>query len=111
MEERINYLMSILTGDEEYAKELFEMSKEEALEKLTKDGYNVTIEDLDNFNEALTEYVKQIGTEGELDEASLEKVAGGYKGEPGWYTLGKVALGGEIAIASVCVAGGLLLGW
>lgn len=76
-EERLNEIAQAIGADEARAKALFELSPEAAAEKLTKEGFAVTADELIAFGKEAKKALSKV--EGELGENDLENVAGGLK--------------------------------
>ncbi len=73
-EERAEALAQYLADEKEDRSGLFELEASEAVEKINADGYDFTAEELREFAEIARKVVSE---EGELDENSLDDVAGG----------------------------------
>lgn len=100
--ERAEVLTSYLTADIERAKKLFELTPEEALQIINKDGHDFSIEELNAYCDAFKAAVAQ----GELSEEQLSEVAGG---EPVTLTVGGIlflvgCFGGGVGIGIACGA-------
>ena len=76
----------MLNADEARAKKLMEMDAEKAAEEMKAEGFDVTADELAEFNKIMSEIIQpgQDLSERDLDEKALEKVAGGY----GYYYYG-----------------------
>lgn len=76
--EKANAIATAIGSDEERVKMLFDLSPEEAAEKLNSEGNDVTAQDLIDF----ADFVKEnAATEGELAEDDLGNVSGGVVAE------------------------------
>lgn len=73
--ERAQVLEEYLVADVERGKELLEMPVENALVKINADGYDFTIEELQEFDQALVEASQKKNEE--LNEDELGEVFGG----------------------------------
>ena len=73
-EKRAEKLGEYLASDTERAKKLLTLSPEEALEAINGDGYDFT---LDEINEYGAEVRRVSSLSSEISEENLEKVAGG----------------------------------
>ena len=71
--ERAEKLAAYLKADPQRGKELLEMPVEEALEKINADGNDFTVEELQEFDQAMV----NASNEGELSEDDLDSVVGG----------------------------------
>ena len=71
--ERAEILTQYLTSDPDRAKDLLALEAQEALQKINAEGYDFTIDELNEYCKAF----KAAVTEGELNESELETVAGG----------------------------------
>lgn len=74
-QDRAEMLAEYMEADLQRAKALFEMDVEDALVKINADGYDFTVEELQEF--ALELEKASQNSEGELGEDELETVAGG----------------------------------
>lgn len=73
-EEKIELFAQYITADKERAEKLFELSPEEVVEAVARDGIELTIEEVVEFGEKL----KAVAVNGgELDANALDDVAGG----------------------------------
>jgi hypothetical protein len=95
-QEKVELLTQYLTSDPERAKELLELDPKEAVKRINADGYDFTVDELNEYNKALKAVVAQ---EGELNEGELESVAGGI-----------VLTGTMVAGLLLCFAGGTAIG-
>lgn len=73
-EEKIELFAKYLTDDKERAGKLFELSPEEVVETVAKDGIELTVEEVVEFGEKLKAVAVN---DGELDVSDLDDVAGG----------------------------------
>lgn len=71
--ERAEILTQYLTSDPDRAKDLLALEAQEALQRINAEGYDFTIDELNEYCNAF----KAAVTEGELNESELETVAGG----------------------------------
>lgn len=71
--ERAEILTQYLTSDPDRAKDLLALKAQEALQRINAEGYDFTIDELNEYCKAF----KAAVTEGELNESELETVAGG----------------------------------
>jgi len=76
-QEKVEALSAFLMKDEARAKNLLAMSAEDAAKEISAEGIELTAEDLAAFSAAAKN--AQAEKNGELDEASLEGVSGGYR--------------------------------
>ncbi len=74
--ERLEEISEALMKDQDKAKELLMKTPEESLAWFNAQGYDFTMDEIKEFAERLNVLV-QAKNSGELDEASLEDVAGG----------------------------------
>ncbi len=74
-EERAEKLANYLAEKKEYGYELLEMDASEAVAKINPDGFDFTAEEFQEFADSMKSYVPSNGDE--LDENSLDNVAGG----------------------------------
>ena len=74
--EKIEALVKYMGENEERAEMLMELSAEEACEKINADGYEFTAEELAGFAQVWIEATET--KKGELEEAELDSVAGGW---------------------------------
>lgn len=74
IKERIQAIAQILEKDDEQRKALLDMEPAVAAEELRKQGYDFTADELIEFGKLVVSSTN----EGELDEAQLENVAGGF---------------------------------
>jgi hypothetical protein len=72
-EEKAKAISDYLVADQDRAKDLFEMSAEDAAVKMSADGCDVAADELIEFGHALA----QVTGEGELSDTDLDNVAGG----------------------------------
>ena len=77
-QERINAIAEMLNADEVLTKKLIEMDADQAAEAMKAEGFDVTADELIEFNKLMTEVVKAE----ELEEESLDEVAGGCHRPP-----------------------------
>ncbi len=76
--EKNKKMVEILNEDLERADELFKMTPEEAAQRFTELGCNISSEEVAKFGEALKkEFLAFQTSPNELDESALENVAGG----------------------------------
>jgi len=75
--ERAEKLSAYLTQDVDKAKELLEVSPEEAVEKINADGYDFTADELKEYGEQLQSVMGATGENGEIDMEALDNVSGG----------------------------------
>lgn len=87
--DRINEISEYLVKDTNAAKELMEMTPENAASKMIADGFEVTADELIEFGEELKKV--NVNTEGELKENDLENVSGGLLAST--VILGGIAIG------------------
>lgn len=73
-EEKIELFAQYLTADKERAGKLFELSPEEVVKTVAKDGIELTVEEVVEFGEKLKAVAVN---DGELDASDLDAVAGG----------------------------------
>ena len=73
--ERVELLSAFLVEDKERAYRLLEMEAEEATAEINANGYDFTVEEIQEYGKKL---VSVMNREGELTEESLENVAGGF---------------------------------
>ena len=93
--ERAEILTKYLTSDPDNAKDLLALEPQEALERINAEGYDFTIDELNEYCKAF----KAAVAEGELNEGQLESVAGG------------VVLTGLMVVGLLgCFAGGAAIG-
>ncbi len=93
--ERAEILTQYLTSDPDRAKELLALEPQEALVKINADGYDFSVEELNEYCRAF----KAAFAEGELNENELESVSGGL-----------VLTAGMVFGLAACFAGGTLVG-
>lgn len=72
-QERADILTSFFTKDLDQAQKIFDMDLEDALAVVNAEGYDFSAEELEAYNEALKQNLKQ----GELDDSDLDNVSGG----------------------------------
>ena len=75
-ESRAKLLSDIILADENKDKKLLEMDPNEALDVINAMGNDFTIDEINEFGDALKSYVSQ----GELNADDLDSVAGGVVG-------------------------------
>ena len=63
-------------SDLDFAKEIFQMDREDAKNALAAKGFVFTDAEMDEFIVAIKEYLRKASS-GELDESALENVSGG----------------------------------
>ena len=78
-EMRSEEIATILLRDEEYTKQLLQMSPEEASKKLNNDGEEVSPEELIEFKEGIEKIAEMESKQGELMEDELALVSGGCR--------------------------------
>ena len=71
--ERAEMLAKYLTDNKDKALDILEMDAGDAVAKINADGYDFTVEELNEFASAL----ENNASNGELDEGALDDVAGG----------------------------------
>ncbi len=76
-DKRAEMLSNYLISDKERAKELLDLSADEAQKRINADGYDFTIEEIKEFGQVIETAAKMQEQEGELDEDSLAEVSGG----------------------------------
>lgn len=95
--ERAETLTNFLKSDPARTEMLFGLESEEALKSINANGFDFTIDEL---NEYCAEFKKvMVQGEGELDEAQLENVAGGL-----------VLTGAMVVGLAACFVGGTAIG-
>ena len=93
--ERAEILTQYLTSDPYRAKDLLALEPDEALAKINAEGYDFTIDELNEYCEAFKAAVAQ----GELSEDELDSVAGGL-----------VLTTGMVIGLAACFVGGTAIG-
>lgn len=93
--ERAEILTQYLTADPDRAKALLALEPHEALEQINAEGYDFSIDELNEYCAAFKAAVAQ----GELNEGELETVAGGL-----------VLTTGMVIGLVACFAGGTAIG-
>ena len=97
--ERAELLSSYLIADKERAYKLFEMDAEVAVAEINGDGFDFTVEEVQEFGKQLTALLNQGD---ELSEESLDAVSGGLVVTAGVLAAGVALFGaglsGSIAI-------------
>lgn len=94
--ERAEKLSAYLTADVERAKALITMSPAEAVAKINADGYDFTVEEIEEFGKCLKSAASR-SKDGELFEEELGDVAGGI----GPVTGALIALGAGILVGGM----------
>lgn len=93
--ERAEILTQYLTSNPDRAKDLLALDPQEALQNINAEGYDFTIDELNEYCDAF----KAAVAEGELNEGELETVAGGL-----------VLTTGMVIGLVACFAGGTAIG-
>lgn len=96
LEERAKQIAEMLNKDENYTKELLALDFDAAAKKLSEDGYDFTADELKKFQEEIADIAEFINENGELDEESLSKIAGGKMSKEDKIGLGLIL--GESAV-------------
>lgn len=78
MEEKLTKLQAKIEGDQTFAEKLIALETPEEVQNLLKaEGLDFTFEDINMLREALLKTLSK-GENGELSDADLEEVAGGF---------------------------------
>lgn len=97
-QEKANTLSDYLAADQERALKLLSMDADEAMTAINSDGYNFTLDELNEYCAALKTAVSKANDE-ELSEDELADVAGGI-----------VVTAGLVLGLAGCFAGGVVVG-
>lgn len=104
-EKRMELLVSELEKLKDHLPEMIQLSPEEVVEIVNKDGGDFTIEEVAAFGKEVVNNF--LAKDGELSEEDLENVAGGGK-KPGWVKAGEVLFAASeftaVAICAFCIA-------
>lgn len=98
-QEKANTLSDYLAADQERALKLLSMDADEAMTAINSDGYNFTLDELNEYCAALKTAVSKVN-DGELSEDELADVAGGVI----------VVTTGLVLGLAGCFAGGVVVG-
>lgn len=98
--ERAEMLANYLSSDIDKAKELVEMSVEDATSAINADGYDFTEEEVKGFGDILQNAASMANEDGEIDAESLDNVAGGL-----------VISGTVLTVAATLFLGGTTFGY
>jgi lipoate-protein ligase A len=101
--ERADLLADYLTKDTAKAKELLELTPEEAMAKINEDGFDFSVDEIRDFGEQLQHIASVNSDSEELDAEKLDTVSGGA-----FITL--TAAGLATVFATCCGAGWAMAG-